>query len=48
MPRVKSRAADRLVLRDVDWPTHTRLLHAFAERPGTRLTYPFKCMWKLS
>jgi hypothetical protein len=23
----------------VDWPTYTRLLRAFAERPGVRLTY---------
>ena len=38
-PRAKSRPADRLVLRDVDWVTYTRLLHAFAEYPGTRLTY---------
>src|SRR5262249_1303834 len=28
-----------LVLHDVDWATYTRLFHAFAERPGTRLTY---------
>jgi Uma2 family endonuclease len=28
-----------LLLADVDWTTYTRLLRAFAERPGVRLTY---------
>jgi Uma2 family endonuclease len=28
-----------LRLSGVDWQTYTRLLHAFAERPGIRLTY---------
>jgi Uma2 family endonuclease len=28
-----------LYLTDVDWPTYTRLLRAFAERPRVHLTY---------
>src|ERR1700758_4498976 len=28
-----------LLLFDVDWQTYSRLLRAFAERPGIRLTY---------
>jgi Uma2 family endonuclease len=28
-----------LLLSEVDWTTYTRLLRAFAERPGVRLTY---------
>ncbi len=31
--------ANQLVLYDVDWKTYGRLLRAFAERPGVRLTY---------
>lgn len=30
---------DRLLLDNVDWPTYTRLLRIFAERPAYRLTY---------
>jgi Uma2 family endonuclease len=32
-------AGDLLRLSGVDWRTYTRLLRAFAERPGVRLTY---------
>ncbi|HZT81669.1 MAG TPA: Uma2 family endonuclease [Gemmataceae bacterium] len=32
-------AGQGLLLHDVDWRTYSRLLHAFAERPGVRLTY---------
>lgn len=39
MSAVKSPAAGRLLLEGIDWPTYTRLLHAFAERPSIRLTY---------
>jgi Uma2 family endonuclease len=35
----QSVTANGLLLRDVDWPTYGRLLRAFAERPGIRLTY---------
>src|SRR6266851_4665407 len=28
-----------LVLEDIDWKTYSRLLKAFEERPGIRLTY---------
>jgi Uma2 family endonuclease len=39
-PTKHSRSACRsLVLEDIDWQTYTRLLRAFAERPGVRLTY---------
>src|SRR5215469_16685196 len=31
--------ARSLLLRDVEWQTYSRLLKAFAERPGVRLTY---------
>ncbi|MFN4261671.1 MAG: Uma2 family endonuclease [Gemmataceae bacterium] len=39
MSTLTKRPRNRLLLRDVDWPTYTRLLHAFAERPSVRLTY---------
>ena len=43
MPRTMARQAvperQSLVLEDVDWATYGRLLRAFAERPGVRLTY---------
>jgi Uma2 family endonuclease len=31
--------ANRLVFYDIDWKTYRRLLRAFEERPGVRLTY---------
>src|SRR5262249_54893083 len=39
MPHVLSSQQQHLVLRDIDWKTYNRLLRAFAERPGIRLTY---------
>jgi Uma2 family endonuclease len=39
MATVQTPSAQRLLLDGVDWRTYLRLLHAFAERPGIRLTY---------
>lgn len=39
MSTVRAPTGQRLLLRDVDWPTYTRLLRAFDERPAVRLTY---------
>jgi len=39
MSAVSSRRPQRLVLHGVSWREYTRMLHAFAERPGFRLTY---------
>ena len=38
LPR-QTRAQNCLRLSAVDWQTYSRLLRAFAERPGVRLTY---------
>jgi Uma2 family endonuclease len=38
LPSRRARAG-RLLFRGVSWPEYTRFLHAFAERPGVRLTY---------
>ena len=32
-------AGQRVLLEGIDWPTYTRLLRIFAERPSVRLTY---------
>ena len=39
MPQLKRSAGRQLVLHGVDWPTYTRLLRTFAERPAIRLTF---------
>src|SRR3954470_13443873 len=39
MSTVQSCPSQSLVLYDVPWPTYERLLRAFADRPGVRLTY---------
>jgi hypothetical protein len=39
MATVQQRQPQQMVLRDVDWPTYTRLLGIFAKRPAIRLTY---------
>ncbi len=36
---VQASAGQRLLLTSVDWDTYRRLLRAFDERPGLRLTY---------
>lgn len=35
----KCQVSPRLLLRDVDWRTYSRLLRVFAERPSVRLAY---------
>ncbi len=39
MSTVRVPVSQRLVLHGVDWDTYVRLLRAFGERPGLRLTY---------
>jgi Uma2 family endonuclease len=39
MATVHVPAVQRMVLQNIDWPTYRRLLRAFDERPGIRLTY---------
>lgn len=39
MATVQARSGQRLLLHDVDWPTYSRFLRLFAERPSIRLTY---------
>lgn len=39
MSTISSSSGRTLLLDHVDWPTYSRLLRAFAERPGIKLTY---------